>query len=52
MPVEIAAELESESADDSALALRIRLDPRRQVSAQVYEALKKAIVSLQLPPGS
>jgi GntR family transcriptional regulator, rspAB operon transcriptional repressor len=52
MPVAIGAELESEIEDDPALPLRIKLDPRRQVSAQVYEALKKAIVSLQLPPGS
>ena len=52
MPFEIGAELESEIEDDPALPLRIKLDPRRQVSAQVYEALKKAIVSLQLPPGS
>lgn len=52
MPVEAAAEFETEIEDDSALPLRLKLDPRRQVSAQVYEALKKAIVSLQLPPGS
>jgi len=51
-PVEIEAELESEIEDDSALSLRIKLDPRRQVSAQVYEALKKAIISLRLPPGT
>jgi DNA-binding GntR family transcriptional regulator len=52
MPMEVRAELEPEVPDDSALQLRMKLDPRRQVSAQVYEALKKAIVSLQLPPGS
>jgi DNA-binding GntR family transcriptional regulator len=52
MPVAIGVESEAEIADDSALQLRLKLDPRRQVSAQVYEALKKAIVSLQLPPGS
>ncbi|WP_158818058.1 GntR family transcriptional regulator [Methylocapsa sp. S129] len=52
MPVEIGAEPEAEVEDDSALQLHIKFDPRRQVSAQVYEALKKAIVSLQLPPGS
>src|ERR1700733_15067866 len=52
MPVVVGAELESEIEDDPAFPLRIKLDPRRQVSAQVYEALKKAIVSLQLPPGS
>lgn len=52
MPVDVGAGLETEIEDDSALQLHIRLDPRRQVSAQVYEALRKAIVSLQLPPGS
>jgi GntR family transcriptional regulator, rspAB operon transcriptional repressor len=52
MPVEVEAEPEAEIDNDSALHLPITLDPRRQVSAQVYEALKKAIVSLRLPPGS
>ncbi len=32
--------------------LTISFDRRRQVSDQVYEALKKAIVSLRLPPGT
>jgi GntR family transcriptional regulator, rspAB operon transcriptional repressor len=51
-PVEDGAGLEAEIEDDAALHLHIKFDPRRQVSAQVYDALRKAIVSLRLPPGS
>jgi GntR family transcriptional regulator, rspAB operon transcriptional repressor len=51
-PMEAAAEVSPQGDEESALQLYVRLDPRRQVSVQVYEALKKAIVSLQLPPGS
>jgi GntR family transcriptional regulator, rspAB operon transcriptional repressor len=38
--------------DDALLRLTIHFDRRRQVSEQVYEALKKAIISLRLPPGT
>lgn len=37
---------------DALLKLTITFDRRRQVSDQIYEALKKAIVSLELPPGT
>jgi GntR family transcriptional regulator, rspAB operon transcriptional repressor len=45
-------EVGAEAGDEAALKLQLKLDPHRQVSVQVYQALKKAIVSLQLPPGS
>jgi DNA-binding GntR family transcriptional regulator len=45
-----AAEIEDEP--DALLTLSIAFDRRRQVGDQVYEALKKAIVSLRLPPGT
>ena len=38
--------------DDALLRLTVHFDRRRQVSGQVYEALKKAIISLRLPPGT
>lgn len=38
--------------DAEVLALDIRLDRRRRVSDQVYDALRRAIVSLRLPPGA
>ena len=38
--------------DDALLRLDVAFDKRRQVGEQVYEALKKAIVSLKLPPGT
>ncbi len=44
--------VEIEDQDDAVLRLAITFDRRRQVSDQVYEALKKAIVSLRLPPGT
>jgi GntR family transcriptional regulator, rspAB operon transcriptional repressor len=51
MPVAVGEDFEAEIDDDAALQLDFRLDPRRQVSAQVYELLRKAIVTLRLPPG-
>jgi GntR family transcriptional regulator, rspAB operon transcriptional repressor len=45
-----ALAVETEDEDDALLRLTIQFDRRRQVSDQVYEALKKAIVSLRLPP--
>ena len=48
MPSAPGAEIE----DEAALRLNITFDRRRQVSDQVYAALRKAIVSLQLPPGA
>ena len=50
MTAALAVEIEDE--DDALLRLTIHFDRRRQVSDQVYEALKKAIISLQLPPGT
>ena len=50
MTAALAVEIEDE--DDALLRLTINFDRRRQVSDQVYEALKKAIVSLRLPPGT
>ncbi len=47
-----ALAVEIEDADDALLRLTIHFDRRRQVSDQVYEALKKAIISLRLPPGT
>jgi DNA-binding GntR family transcriptional regulator len=47
-----AAAVEIEDEDDALLRLTIHFDRRRQVSDQVYEALKKAIISLRLPPGT
>jgi DNA-binding GntR family transcriptional regulator len=35
-----------------ALALDVALDRRRPVSEQIYQALRQAIVSLRLPPGT
>lgn len=51
MPVAAGEGFEAEVDDDFALQLPFKLDPRRQVSAQVYETLRKAIVTLRLPPG-
>ena len=48
MTAALAVEIEDE--DDALLRLTIHFDRRRQVSDQVYEALKRAIISLQLPP--
>ena len=50
MTAAFAVEIEDEA--DALLRLTITFDRRRQVSEQVYEALKKAIVSLRLPPGT
>ena len=47
-----ALAVESEDEDDALLRLTVHFDRRRQVSDQVYEALKKAIVSLRLAPGT
>ncbi len=47
-----AVAIETEDEDDALLRLTIHFDRRRQVSDQVYEALKKAIISLRLPPGT
>jgi DNA-binding GntR family transcriptional regulator len=47
-----ALAVETEDDDDALLRLTIHFDRRRQVGDQVYEALKKAIVSLRLPPGA
>jgi DNA-binding GntR family transcriptional regulator len=44
--------VEMEDEDDALLRLTVHFDRRRQVSEQVYEALKKAIISLRLPPGT
>src|ERR1700734_2292788 len=44
--------VETEDEDDALLRLTIHFNRRRQVSDQVYEALKKAIISLRLPPGT
>jgi DNA-binding GntR family transcriptional regulator len=38
--------------EDALLKLTVAFDRRRPVGDQIYEALKKAIVSLQLPPGA
>jgi DNA-binding GntR family transcriptional regulator len=38
--------------DDALLRLTIAFDRRRPVGDQVYDALKRAIVSLRLPPGT
>jgi DNA-binding GntR family transcriptional regulator len=50
MTAALAVEIEDE--DDALLRLTIHFDRRRQVSDQVYEALKRAIISLRLPPGT
>ena len=50
MTAALAVELDDEV--DPIQRLTISFDRRRQVSEQVYEALKKAIVSLRLPPGT
>ena len=50
MTAAFAVELEEE--DDPIRRFIVSFDRRRQVSDQVYEALKKAIVSLRLPPGT
>ncbi|MFZ0601199.1 MAG: GntR family transcriptional regulator, partial [Roseiarcus sp.] len=47
-----ALAVEIEDKDDALLRLTIHFDRRRQVSDQVYEALKRAIISLRLPPGA
>jgi DNA-binding GntR family transcriptional regulator len=38
--------------EDALLKLTVAFDRRRPAGDQIYEALKKAIVSLQLPPGA
>jgi GntR family transcriptional regulator, rspAB operon transcriptional repressor len=38
--------------EDALLKLTVAFDRRRLVGDQIYEALKKAIVSLRLPPGA
>jgi len=38
--------------EDALLKLTVAFDRRRPVGDQIYEALKKAIVSLRLPPGA
>ena len=50
MTAALAAEIEDD--EDAILRLTIAFDRRRPVSDQVYEALRKAIVSLRLPPGA
>jgi GntR family transcriptional regulator, rspAB operon transcriptional repressor len=50
MTAAFAVELEDE--DDPIRRFIVNFDRRRQASEQVYEALKKAIVSLRLPPGT
>jgi DNA-binding GntR family transcriptional regulator len=47
-----AVAIETEDEADALVRLTIHFDRRRQVSDQVYEALKKAIISLRLPPGT
>jgi DNA-binding GntR family transcriptional regulator len=47
-----AAAVEIEGEEDALLRLTIHFDRRRQVSDQVYKALKRAIISLRLPPGT
>lgn len=47
-----AAHMDKGSSDADALAVRFRIDRKRPVSDQVYDALKAAIVSVRLPPGS
>src|SRR5712675_971846 len=51
-PMTAATAVEIEDEDDALARLTIHFDRRRQVSDQVYEALKKAIISLRLPPGT
>jgi DNA-binding GntR family transcriptional regulator len=46
-----ASEMDGET-DDAILKLTIVFDRRRQAGDQIYDALKKAIVSLRLPPGA
>lgn len=46
-----ALELDVGAAGDALNKLTIVFDRRRQVGDQIYDALKKSIVSLQLPPG-
>ena len=47
-----ALAVETEDDDDALLRLNIAFDRRRPVGDQVYDALRKAIVSLRLPPGT
>jgi len=44
--------LGAETDDGIAAALTIKLDRRQSVSDQIYAALKRAIVSVRLPPGT
>ena len=44
--------LDTGETEDTLSRLKIVFDRRRQVSDQIYDALKKAIVSLDLPPGA
>jgi DNA-binding GntR family transcriptional regulator len=41
-----------QNRDDPPLSFAISIDRRRHVGDQIYEALRDAIVSLQLPPGT
>ena len=50
MPSALAAEIERRPGRDP--AAHVAFDRRRPVSDQVYEALRKAIGSLRLPPGA
>lgn len=47
-----SAALDVDEAEDGLNSLTILFDRRRQVAEQVYDALRKAIVSLRLPPGA
>lgn len=44
--------LDADEAEDALNKLTIVFDRKRQVGDQIYDALKKAIVSLDLPPGA
>ncbi len=46
-----ALALDIGAAEDALSKLTIVFDRRRQVGDQIYDALRKSIVSLQLPPG-
>jgi DNA-binding GntR family transcriptional regulator len=50
MPPALAAVIEDD--ENAILRLTVAFDRRRPVSDQVYEALRKAIVTLRLPPGA
>ncbi len=48
----LLSDLARHAIEDDILALDIKIDRRRQVGEQIYVALKQAIISLKLPPGS